>query len=87
MTRIALKHMYGTGGTGISSDNTGIFKLNLEKVKKEFSKQLPSLGLELATSWLLAWCSYQLRHECSSYRMPPPLLILSCIEKFAKAKK
>ena len=38
MTRIALKHLYGTGGTGISSDKTGIFKLNLEKVKKEFSK-------------------------------------------------
>ena len=38
MTRIALKDLYGTGGTDISSDKTGIFKLNLEKVKKEFSK-------------------------------------------------
>ena len=32
------KHLYGTGGTGITSDKAGIFKLNLEKIIKEFSK-------------------------------------------------
>jgi len=38
MTRIALKDLYGTGGTDISSGKTGIFEFELRKSKKEFSK-------------------------------------------------
>ena len=44
MTRIALKHLYGTGGTGITWDKAGIFKLNLEKNKKRIFKIVAPSG-------------------------------------------